>query len=520
MENDDRISDEDMIFLIGVWGFYYSTALAGFTNAAILKSPVTSTDKSMGVSAKRLVSAGFSIPYPIYSIEDAAELLSSAANSNGSVYDAITGTASQFAGQVLNNATASAKKLVSDIRSAQRAVSGTIGVIGKGAQLASVPIDAAYDSVFGTGQKWGVMGQTIDDLARQTEREIAEGRLGVSELRDTIAILDESTKIAGAVTGWVAETATNNKTIGSGAAYITRLVVSGLTGLGKSAVKLADPTSTPEDIFEGIAGIVLTALGGDTVLKGTGIVGKGTHIVREIFGDSWKSVLEKYVGKWAQDVGKAVIRQLDGIDPDEYKGELDEEAINKLVDLLKRSAGEENIKDLAAEGMRSAIESLIEIAGIADSDLDELVLDAAEDMKDEDKDTDGEKDDSQKGSDKADINDSGNDAKSAAGEVSDITEAKYTYSQVDIEKLEGLQAVPFEGLDAFLSEYFGFVMEWIMTRWNIGREKPVKTALKVIIWQVIKIHQALNLDGPLSIKPVSHSRQIIFIGEMLRIYLE
>ena len=48
-------------------------------------------------------------------------------------------------------------------------------------------------------------------------------------------------------------------------------------------------------------------------------------------------------------------------------------------------------------GWRSAIESLIEIAGIADSDLDELVLDAAEDMKDEDKDTDDEKDDSKKG---------------------------------------------------------------------------------------------------------------------------
>ena len=63
-----------------------------------------------------------------------------------------------------------------------------------------------------------------------------------------------------------------------------------------------------------------------------------------------------------------------------------------------------------------------------------------------------------KASDKADINDSDNDAKSAAGdEISDITEAKYTYSQVDIEKLEGLQAVPFEGLDAFLSEYFGFI---------------------------------------------------------------
>ena len=50
---------------------------------------------------------------------------------------------------------------------------GTIGVIGKGAQLAAVPIDAAYDSVFGSGQKWGVMGQTIDDLARQTGLQIS-----------------------------------------------------------------------------------------------------------------------------------------------------------------------------------------------------------------------------------------------------------------------------------------------------------------------------------------------------------
>lgn len=73
-ENDDRISDEDMEFLMGVWEFYYSTALVQFTNAVILKSPITSTDKSMGVSAKYLASAGFSIQYPIYSIEDATEL--------------------------------------------------------------------------------------------------------------------------------------------------------------------------------------------------------------------------------------------------------------------------------------------------------------------------------------------------------------------------------------------------------------------------------------------------------------
>jgi len=157
------------------------------------------------------------------------------------------------------------------------------------------------------------------------------------------------------------------------------------------------------------------------------------------------------VGKWAQDVSKAVIRQLDGIDPDEFQGELDEEAINKMVDLLARSAGEENIKDLAAEGMGEAIESLIEIAGLTDSDLDELVADAAEDMKDD------EKDDSKTKSDKADNKDIGDDTKSVTDkEISDITEAKYTYSQVDIEKLEGLQSVPFEGLDAFLSEYFGF----------------------------------------------------------------
>ena len=157
------------------------------------------------------------------------------------------------------------------------------------------------------------------------------------------------------------------------------------------------------------------------------------------------------MGKWAQDVSKAVIRQLDGIDPDEFQGELDEEAINKMVDLLARSAGEENIKDLAAEGMGEAIESLIEIAGLTDSDLDELVADAAEDMKDD------EKDDSKTKSDKADNKDNGDDTKSGTDkEISDITEAKYTYSQVDIEKLEGLQSVPFEGLDAFLSEYFGF----------------------------------------------------------------
>ena len=229
-ENDERISDEDMEFLTGVWGFYYSTALAQFADAAIISPPVTSADKSMsvsktqalpagfsgmGVSKSYLALTGFSVPFSIYSIEDAADLLRSAANSNGSLYDTITGTASQFAGQIISNASDSAKKLVSDFRTAQRAVSGTIGVIGKGAQLASVPIDAAYDSVFGTGQKWGVMGQTIDDLARQTEREIAEGRLGVSELRDTIAILDESTKMAGEVTGWLAETATNNKMIGA-----------------------------------------------------------------------------------------------------------------------------------------------------------------------------------------------------------------------------------------------------------------------------------------------------------------
>ena len=228
--NDERISDEDMEFLTGVWGFYYSTALAQFADAAIISPPVTSADKSMsvsktqalpagfskmGVSKSYLALTGFSVPFSIYSIEDAADLLRSAANSNGSLYDTITGTASQFAGQIISNASDSAKKLVSDFRTAQRAVSGTIGVIGKGAQLASVPIDAAYDSVFGTGQKWGVMGQTIDDLARQTEREIAEGRLGVSELRDTIAILDESTKMAGEVTGWLAETATNNKMIGA-----------------------------------------------------------------------------------------------------------------------------------------------------------------------------------------------------------------------------------------------------------------------------------------------------------------
>ncbi len=471
-ENDERISDEDMEFLTGVWGFYYSTALAQFTDAVILNPPVITTDKSMsvsetqsalagfskmGVSKSYLALTGFSIPFSIYSVEDAAELLRSAANSSGSMYDTITGTASQFAGQIINNASDSAKKLVSDFRTAQRAVSGTIGVIGKGAQLASVPIDAAYDSVFGTGQKWGVMGETIDDLARQTEREIAEGRLGVSELRDTIAILDESTKMAGNVTGWLAETATNNKMIGAGTAYVTRLIGSGLTELGKSVVKLSNPTSTPEEIFEGIAGIVLTTLGGDTLIEGAGLAEKGTHIIREVFGDSWKSVLEKYVGKWAQDVSKAVIRQLDGIDPDEFQGELDEEAINKMVDLLARSTGEENIKDLAAEGMGEAIESLIEIAGLTDSDLDELVADATEDMKDEDEGTDDEKDDSKTSNDKADNKDIGNDTKSGTDkEISDMTEAKYTYSQVDIEKLEGLQAVPFEGLDAFLSEYFGF----------------------------------------------------------------
>lgn len=484
-EVEGKLNAEDMAFLKGVWGFYYTTTLAQFVNAGILETPIKSYDKSMGMSDVYLLSSGFSIPYMTYSIDDAAELLSTASNSNGSLYDAISDTASQFAGQMLNNASQAAADLVSDFRALQRGISGTIGVIGKGVQLASVPIDAAYDSVFGTGQKWGVMGQTIDDLAKEAEREINEGRLGVSELKDMVMILDEGTKKAGSLAGWLAETATNNKTIGTGTAYITRLIGSSLTGLGKAAAKLSDPTSTPEDIFESMATIVLTTIGGDTLIKGSGIADKGIHVATALLGDSWKTITKNFVTKWSQDIGKAVIRQLDGIDPDKFKGEWDEMAINKMLDLLRRASGEENIKDLGVEGMESMIESMIDIAGLTDSDLDDLVWDAIEDMKDdegeeaaksdEDKENDAEKKTTSKSADN-------NSDKTKQNGTAQLT-AVFDFTPAEIERFEGLSVINHESLDGFLSEFFGFsdgidydALEY--RKMNIGDDTPGKNYIE------------------------------------------
>lgn len=362
----NRYSDEDIEMLEGVWGFYYVNTTGLLLNLTTSET-VLETSITLAGSDRYLLS-NIGGPYTPFSVDDAVSFMKKVKNiRNTSAYNSIKNTAVVFLDKYKAKLKEEALTLASNVRTLQRGVTGFIGAAGKMVELTVIVGDAVYNKVFGDGKNYDNLYDTLDAFTKDTKKEIDKGRLGVDTMKTAVKYFDTGTKKAGEAVGWLAVKASGgNKLAGSAAAYLTRLIGGGLTGLGRAVVKLADPTSTAEDMYDSAVTLIMLALGGKTVIKGV------TDISNAVLGSNARGVFTNFIKKWMQDSGKAVIRQIDGKDPNKFDGEWDEKAINKGIDLMRRLAEGEEPSKLFKEGKESLLSSIIDILQISDKEKAEL----------------------------------------------------------------------------------------------------------------------------------------------------
>ncbi len=189
------------------------------------------------------------------------------------------------------------KEAIVAFKEGQRFVAAGIGFAGIFVQMGSVSAFALYDKVLGEGHIAKDWYKMLEDIALKYADDVEKGRAGVQELNDAYKGFNWAVAKFTDLTRFIVKQHTGNDTLAEAGAYVAKFVGDSLTKLGKAAVTIANPESSPDDIAMGIYDLLTVAVGGDKVLHGIGdvVVGVAGESSKKVAFSIFKEFLEDTV---------------------------------------------------------------------------------------------------------------------------------------------------------------------------------------------------------------------------------